>query len=132
MQGISGTAVERRRRDEVMMFTEEFFPYQLQDSSRIYDDEVLEEQDAMLNEIQLEDFADVLKKKAFNSLLREDRIKPFLDIVMENLKQRVSIYIVSSAKVAWKSQLEKVSNKHVFLSIRILQMNIIKSLKIIT
>ena len=115
MQGISGTAVERRRRDEVMMFTEEFFPYQLQDSSRIYDDEVLEEQDAMLNEIQLEDFADVLKKKAFNSLLREDRIKPFLDIVMENLKQRVSIYIVSSAKVAWKSQLEKVSNKHVFL-----------------
>ena len=71
MQGISGTAVERRRRDEVMMFTEEFFPYQLQDSSRIYDDEVLEEQDAMLNEIQLEDFADVLKKKAFNSLLRE-------------------------------------------------------------
>ena len=115
-----------------MMFTEEFFPYQLQDSSRIYDDEVLEEQDAMLNEIQLEDFADVLKKKAFNSLLREDRIKPFLDIVMENLKQRVSIYIVSSAKVAWKSQLEKVSNKHVFLSIRILQMNIIKSLKIIT
>ena len=111
MQGISGTAVERRRRDEVMMFTEEFFPYQLQDSSRIYDDEVLEEQDAMLNEIQLEDFADVLKKKAFNSLLREDRIKPFLDIVMENLKQRVSIFIASSAEVTWKSQLEKVGNK---------------------